>query len=200
MIKTFTSFALAGFVAVAITGCGEKEPQVPKPEPKAVEVQGCVIDDARAPKWACVPMYEGSYASIGVAMKSAAGDAFMRKRALASGRDDLAQQIEIDVKNKMESFTRSTGTTEAESVDMVATAVSKQVAHQVLRGSNYVDYWQSPKGTIYLLVTMPKQTVNEEAKKAVKKSISSFKNDDALWQQFQSEQAQKSLEKEFPTD
>ena len=197
MIKTFTSLALAGLVAIAITGCGEKEPEVPK---KAVEVQGCMIDDARAPQWACVPMYEGSYASIGVAMKSAAGDAFMRKRALASGRDDLAQQIEIDVKNKMESFTRSTGTSEAESVDMVATAVSKQVAHQVLRGSNYVDYWQSPKGTIYLLVTMPKQTVNEEAKKAVKKSISSFKNDDALWQQFQSEQAQKSLEKEFPTN
>jgi uncharacterized lipoprotein YehR (DUF1307 family) len=198
MIKTFTSLTLASLIAITISGCGEKEPQAPKQ--KAVDIQGCMIDDTRAPKWACVPMYEGSYASIGVAMKSAAGDAFMRKRALASGRDDLAQQIEIDVKNKMESFTRSTGTTEAESVDMVATAVSKQVSHQVLKGSSYVDYWQSPKGTIYLLVTMPKQTVNEEAKKAVKKSISSFKNDDALWQQFQSEQAQKSLEKEFPTD
>ena len=197
MIKTISSLALAGLVAVAITGCGEKEPEVPK---KSIEIQGCMIDEGKAPQWACVPNYEGSYSSIGISMKSAAGDGFMRKRALASGRDDLAQQIEIDVKNKMESFTRSTGTTDAESVDMVATAVSKQVSHQVLKGSNYVDYWKSPKGTIYLLVTMSKTTVNEEAKKAAKKSISSFKNDDALWQQFQSEQAQQSLDKEFPTD
>lgn len=198
MIKTISSLALAGLVAVAITGCSDKEPEVPKK--KAVEIQGCMVDEAQAPQWACVPVYEGSYASVGIAMKSAAGDAFMRKRALASGRDDLAQQIEIDVKNKMESFTRSTGTSEAESVDMVASAVSKQVAHQVLRGSNYVDYWKSPKGTIYLLVTMPKSSVNEETKKVVKQSISSFKNDDALWQQFQSEQAQQSLDKEFPTN
>jgi hypothetical protein len=203
MIKTISSFTLAGVVALAISGCGETTPKVPQqaaqPAPAPAAVAECTIDNARAPEWACIPEYKDSYSSIGISMKSAAGDSFMRKRALMNGRDDLAQQIEVDVKNKMESFTRSTGTSDAESVDMVASSVSKQVSHQVLKGSKYVKYWKSPKGTVYLLVVMPKETVNAEAKKAVKKSISSFKNDNALWQQFQSTQAQKSLEEEFPT-
>jgi hypothetical protein len=114
-----------------------------------------------------------------------------------NGRSDLAQQIETDVKDKMEGFTRATGNGSAETVDKVTTAVTKQVAHQVLKGSKAIDMWQAPSGAIYMLVTVPKEEVNKEVKKAVK---SSFKNDDALWQQFQSKQALEALEKEFPTE
>jgi hypothetical protein len=48
-----------------------------------------------------------------------------------------------------------------------------------------------------MLVTVPESTVNGEVREAVK---TSFKNDEALWQQFQSKQALESLEKEFPTN
>jgi len=72
-----------------------------------------------------------------------------------------------------------------------------QVAKVNLQGSKGVDMWTAPSGAIYMLVTVPETTVNSEVKQAVK---TSFKNDEALWQQFQSKNALEDLEKEFPTN
>jgi hypothetical protein len=142
-------------------------------------------------------MVEGAYAGVGIAQKSAAGMGHMRRVALANGRSDLAQQIQSQVKDKVETFTRTTGVADAETVDKVNMAVSKQVAKVDLKGSKAVDSWTAPSGSLYLLVTVPQESINKEVKKAVK---TSFKNDQALWQQFQSKQAMEGLEKEFPTN
>jgi len=75
--------------------------------------------------------------------------------------------------------------------------VTKQIAKVDLKGSKAVDMWQAPSGALYMLVTVPQENINAEVKKAVK---SSFKNDNALWQQFQSKQALEQLDKEFPTE
>jgi len=189
MIKTLSSIVLAGLVAATITGCGAS--------PEGVFDEGCRIENAPAPKWACVPIVEGAYAGVGISSKSAAGMGHMRRVALANGRSDLAQQIQVQVKDKVETFTRATGVGSAEVVDQVNTAVSKQVAKVDLAGSKGVDMWTAPSGAIYMLVTVPESTVNSEVKQAVK---TSFKNDEALWQQFQSKNALEDLEKEFPTN
>lgn len=193
MIKTLSSLALAGLVAATITGCGGETPQ---PQ-EAVFDNRCKIENTLAPQWACVPMVEGAYAGVGIAQKSAAGMSHMRKVALANGRSDLAQQIKAQVKDKVETFTRTTGVGDSETVDQVNTAVSKQVAKVDLQGSKQMDMWTAPSGAIYMLVTVPEATVNGEVKQAVK---TSFKNDEALWQQFQSKNALESLDKEFPTE
>ena len=194
MIKTFSSLALAGLIALSISGCSDKEPEV-----TAVEEFGCKQENTLAPRWTCIPAVEGFYAGVGIAEKSAAGTAHMRKVALMNGRSDLVQQIQTQVKDKMEGFTRATGNGSAETVDMVTTAVTKQVAKVDLQGSKAVDMWNAPSGAIYMLVTVPEASVNNEVKKAIG-APSSFKNDDALWQQFQSKQALESLENEFPTN
>ena len=191
MIKSLTTIAAAGIIAATITGCGEA------PVPAADPDFRCKQENVLAPKWTCVPMVEGAYAGVGVATKSAAGMGHMRRVALANGRSDLAQQIKSQVKDKVETFTRTTGNGDAETVDAVTTAVSKQVAKVDLQGSKGVDVWTSPAGSLYMLVTVPEATVNGEVKSAVK---SSMKNDKALWQQFQSKQAMDGLEKEFPTE
>lgn len=191
MIKTLTSMVLAGLVAATITGCGAK----PAPEEEADF--RCKQENVLAPKWTCVPMVEGAYAGVGIAPKSAAGMGHMQRVATANGRSNLAQQIKSQVKDKVETFTRTTGLGDAETVDQVNTAVSKQVAKVDLQGSKAVDSWTSPSGTLYLLVTVPEATVNGEVKAAVK---TSFKNDQALWQQFQSKNALEGLDKEFPTE
>ncbi len=190
MIKTISSIALAGLIAATISGCGGA---APKPEADF----RCKQENVLAPKWTCNPFAEGAYAGVGIAKKSAAGMGHMRRVATANGRSDLAQQIKSQVKDKVETFTRTTGDGDAETVDQVTTAVSKQVAKINLEGSKAVDSWQAPSGALYLLVTVPESTVNGEVKKAVK---TSFKNDQALWQQFQSKNALESLDKEFPTD
>jgi hypothetical protein len=195
MIKTVSKFTLIALIGTFFIACSDKEV-----EPKSVETLGCYIDGAEAPKWACVPEVDGYYAGVGIAQNSAAGVAHMRKVALANGRSDLAQQIEIKVKDKIEAFTKATGTKSNETVDLVTTAVTKQLANVNLRGSKAVDYWESPSKTIYMLVTIPQENVNKEVKRTILSASSSYNNDDARWQQFQSEQALKKLDEEFPTN
>lgn len=191
MIKSLSSIALAGLVAATITGCGA----APEAKPEVADFR-CKQENVLAPQWTCIPIVEGAYAGVGVAKKSAAGMGHMRTVALANGRSDLAQQIKSQVKDKVETFTRTTGNGEQETVDRVTTAVSKQVAQVDLQGSKAVDAWNAPSGDLYLLVTVPEAVVNGAVKDAVK---TSFKNDNALWQQFQAKNALEDLDKEFPT-
>lgn len=192
MIKTLSSIALAGLIVASITGCSSKQ------APKKEEFDNrCKQENVLAPKWTCNPMVEGAYAGVGIAQKSAAGMGHMRRVALANGRSDLAQQIKSQVKDKVETFTSTTGVGSGETVDQVNTAVSKQIAKVDLQGSKGVQTWNAPSGSLYMLVTVPESTVNNEVKSAVK---SSFKNDNALWQQFRAKNALEGLDKEFPTD
>ncbi|HFB54076.1 MAG TPA: hypothetical protein ENJ67_05020 [Sulfurimonas autotrophica] len=195
MKKIIRNTALVALAALTITGCSDKKPE-PKKEAYNPTFK-CMQENVLAPRWTCIPEVEGFYAGVGVAEKSAAGIAHMRRVALMNGRSDLAQQIQTQVKDKIEGFTRATGNGSAETVDKVTTAVTKQVAKVDLKGSKAVDMWQAPSGALYMLVTVPQENINAEVKKAVK---SSFKNDNALWQQFQSKQALEQLDKEFPTE
>jgi len=198
MTKTISNVTLSALLALSFAACSSKEAK-PKKEESAPKTQqfACKQEGVLAPQWTCIPDVDGYYAGVGVAEKSVAGIAHMRRVALMNGRSDLAQQIQTEVKDKMEGFTRATGNGSAETVDKVTTAVTKQIAKVDLRGSKAVDMWQAPSGAIYMLVTVPKKEMNEILKKEIKKSLSSFKNDDALWQQFQSKQALEALDKEF---
>ena len=198
MRKILKNLALVTLVTVSFTACSSKKE--PKPQ-KYNPTFTCQQEGVDAPRWTCIPEVDGYYAGVGVAEKSAAGIAHMRRVALMNGRSDLAQQIQTQVKDKMEGFTRATGNGSAETVDKVTTAVTKQVAKVDLKGSKAVDMWNAPSGAIYMLVTVPQKNVNEAVKDALKKSVnSSYKDNNALWQQFQSKQALENLDKEFPTD
>jgi LPP20 lipoprotein len=194
MIKTVTKIALLGLATVVITGCSDKKPE---PETPYTATFQCKQENVLAPRWTCIPEVQGYYAGVGIAEKSAAGMAHMKRVALMNGRSDLTQQIQTQVKDKIEGFTKATGIGAGESVDMVTTAVTKQVAKVDLKGSKAIDMWNAPSGALFMLVTVPESSVNGAVKEAVK---SSFNNDDARWQQFQSEQALKSLDAEFPTN
>jgi len=200
MKKIMKNIVALTLIAAAITGCSSK-----KAEPKKQEIYTptftCKQEGIAAPRWTCIPEVPGFYAGVGVAEKSAAGIAHMRRVALMNGRSDLAQQIESKIKDKMEGFTRATGNGSAETVDKVTTAVTKQVAKVDLKDSKAVDMWNAPSGALYMLVTVPQANVNKKVKKVYKKTVdSSFQNDNALWQQFQSKQALENLDKEFPSD
>ena len=201
MTKIIKNTLLIMMAAAAITGCSSKKAEPKKQEVSPSPTFTCKQEGVAAPRWTCIPEVEGYYAGVGVAEKSAAGIAHMRRVALMNGRSDLAQQIESKIKDKMEGFTRATGNGSAETVDKVTTAVTKQVAKVDLKNSKAIDMWNAPSGAIYMLVVVPQKDVNQEVKKVYKKTVdSSFQNDNALWQQFQSKQALENLEKEFPTE
>ncbi len=195
MITKGLLISLSTMAVLGLTGCGGADA---KPVDQAEADFRCHKEGVLAPEWTCTPLVEGSYAEVGSAPMSAAGENFSRREALANGRSNLAQQIETKVKDKVETFVRGTGIGGGESVDKVTTQVSKQVAQVTLKGSKQIKYWQNPKSnTIYVLMAVPESTVNESAKAAVQ---TSYKNDNALWQQFQSKNALESLDKEFPTN
>ena len=195
MIKRVSQIALLGLTAAIITGCADKAPVAEKKP--YVPTFECKQENVLAPRWTCIPEVDGYYAGVGIADKSAAGNAHMRKVAMMNGRSDLTQQINTDVKDKMEGFTQATGGGSAETVDMVTTSVTSQLANVALKGSKAVDVWNAPSGALYMLVTVPTDIVNENVKKSLN---SSFNNDDARWQQYRSEDAQKKLDAAFPTD
>lgn len=197
MIKTISSLALVGLIATTIVGCSSHAPTVEEQMEQSGIDSRCKQENVLAPKWTCIPNLDGSYAAVGIAQKSAAGMGFMQREALANGRSNLAQQIKTQIKDKVETFTRTTGNGEKETVDKVTTAVSKQVAKVDLQGSKMSDSWKAPSGALYLLVTVSQSAINTDVKNSVK---SSFQNDDALWQQFQSKNALEELDKEFPTE
>ena len=198
-MKTILSLSVSALALVIFSGCGSE----PKPEPIETQVAqnvtefGCKQENVPAPKWTCIPVVENHYAGVGIYQKSKAGMSHMRRNAIAYGRADLAQQIEAQVKDKVELFTRTTGNGTDETVDHVTTSVTKQLANVNLKNAKAADTWNAPSGALYMLVTVPESNVNKVVKEAI---TTSFKSDNALWQQFQSEKAMEALDNEFPTN
>lgn len=192
MNKFITTLSLSALVAVTFSACGAQ------PAPKEEADFRCKIDGQLQPEWVCGNeiMVEGAYTAVASAPMSQLGRNFTQTEAIAQGRNALARTIQTEVKNKVESFARSTGVGSSEVAEKVSTQVSKQVAKVSLSGSKMMKS-RVVGNTLYVLVGVPEKSVNETAKKAVK---TSFKNDEALWQQFQSKKALESLDQEFPEE
>ena len=191
MKKILLSSVLLSLLGLSIVGCSGNNPQ---PDEKPLAITECIIGQEEAPNWSCgiVTGYEDMFTATGTSNISKAGDGFSRKNAMADGRSNLAQQIETLVKDKIERFARSTGIGSNETVDTTTTQVSKQVAKVTLKGSKQLAYWQHPVNSdIYVLMGVSKESVNTSTNASVH---TSFKNKNALWQQFQAEQALHRLE------
>jgi len=202
MIRTLLSITITALTAITFSACSD-EPKPTQNDTIASTINefGCKQEDVAAPRWTCIPIIDGSYAGVGIAPKSAAGMGHMRRVALANGRSDLAQQIKSQVKDKVEVYTGTTGNGIQETVDQVTTAVSKQLANVSLENSKGIDVWTAPSGTLFMLVVVPESNINKKVKETVKDTVSSsYKSDNALWQQFKSKEALDSLDKEFPTE
>lgn len=149
-----------------------------------------------APSWVLdggSSVEEGA-AAVGSAKISKAGMNFTRTEALAYGRDELAKQLGVKVKNMVKNFTQTTGIGDDETVDKVSSQVSTQVTKETISGSRQKEMWISPSKDLYVLVFID----NETLKTAVKNSVqTSMKNEAALWQQFQAKKAYDDLDKEI---
>jgi hypothetical protein len=183
--------ALSAFSIATMTGCSSTEVAPAEPIVNAE----CLVEGVEAPNWVCGVglKSEGVYRDVGIAPISAGGIGFTRKMALADARGNLAQKIKTDVKDKVEKYISSTGIARSESIDKVATNVSKQVARVTMTGSEQIGFFQT-ENNVYILVEMDKSSIVDNVTKAAN---SSFKDDDKLWQQYKADTALKSLEKEF---
>lgn len=185
MKRTLYAFAVLAISSMIFGGCA------PKGKVRAPEL---VDEFANAPKWVLDPSMEGGLSAVGSAKMGKAEMSFYRTKAMANARDELARIMSVKVKNLVKNFTQTTGIGDDETVDTVSAQVSKQVAKQTLTGSKQKDIWISPSKELFVLVVLDPATVAEAVKESVK---TSYKNERALWQQFQAKKAHEELDAEI---
>lgn len=146
-----------------------------------------------APAWYCNPEVEGGLAATGSARTNPANDAnLQRTMAQASARDALARQLEAKVSNMLSDWARTTGAGDAQTFDANFETVSRQLTQQTVSSTKQTKQWFAPDGTLVILMRM------ENPAAQVRDGIStSMGNQQALWQQFQSQQALEELDKQI---
>jgi len=179
--------SLAAASILLMTGCAQPaQSGVAQGAPAQISLE---FDGA--PTWVLDPTVEGAMCAAGSAKIGPACLNLAITEATSNGRDDLSRQIKTNVASMVKNFTQATGA-EGLAVDKVMTAASKQLANQDLSGSKGTKKWISKTGTVWVLVVMQDPSkVSASIKEIVK---SSFKNDEALWQQFQGKKAQDELD------
>lgn len=191
-MSNFTKFAgVVALGALLLTGCGGSKQPAPAAAPAKADF-GCKFKGQPAPEWYCTPDAEGAVVALGEAAPNKGGDRNMqRTTAVAKARAALAMDLEVKVKAMVTDWTRVTGAGDAQTYESNVEQVSKQVSAQTLQNTKIMKSWEAPDGTLVVLVGMQENT-------AIKNNIqTSLKNDQALWQQFQSQKAQEALDAEF---
>jgi len=178
----FHSLVVASLLV--FNGCSSKDESA---APNAIEGE-CIIAGEEAPAWAC-GAYEDpqNYVAVGSAPISKLGHNYSRREALANARSSLVHQIEVQVKDKVDSFMRSTGVGDSALGEKVTSQVSQQVSNVTLEGSRQISYWENEgDNSIYLLVAVNKNSVKKQTKEALSSAIST---EDALKNQQNAEVA-----------
>ena len=94
----------------------------------------------------------------------------------------------------IKNFAQSTGVGDEQTFEKMSQQVSKQVASQTLSGSKQKAIWLNPQtGELFVHVVLDPESVKEAAKSA---TMTSLKNEKALWQQFQAKKADAALDAE----
>lgn len=194
MKKNIFSLSAIAVTFAVMAGCGGKEVAQQPVEPvKPSFVEHCEYSAGiQAPEWYCDPNIEGGMAAVGEAKPNAARDNNMqRTMAMANGRDALARQTQVKVQNLLTNWSRATGADENQTYEANFENVSRQVSKQTLEGSRQLKRWLAPDGTLALLVGMSDSDAIKDGLKT------SLRNEQALWQQFQSKQALDELDKQM---
>lgn len=184
-----TGAALA--LSAVLSGCGSN------PVAPAV-VADCTFPDApevAAPLWICDAPVEGvAVSAVGSFRKTQAGVQFQKTQATANGRNQLAANMKVHVKQLVKNYVEVTGVGDDETVDTVSSDVSKQVTKETLFGTKVFRTRVSPEGTMYVLVGMDPEGAAANAQTALK---TSYKNQKAMWQKFVAGKAHEELEAEI---
>lgn len=175
-------FAMMVISLFALAGCGGKTAPV-------ANLNKCYNG---APAWVISGGAEGGLSAVGSAQVGNAGISFARTEALANGRDELARMLQLKVTNMVKNFTQATGVGDAQTVDKVSANVSRQLANQTISGSRQQESWFSQEcNELFILVVADAANFEKEMKA---QAVSSFRNEQAIWQQIQAKNALKEMD------
>lgn len=177
------SLLLISMVVILLASCNNNETKQEITPIKNAEYKNL-------PEWVLQPSYSKGISAVGQAKIGEAGLSFAKTEALADARNELARQIQLEIDNMFTSYLSTTGVSSSQTVEKVATDVSKQVASVSLKGSKQLNIWISEKNEVYILVGVDNSFLNEQIK-------TTLNNQEALYQEFKSKNAQEELSKEI---
>lgn len=171
ILKKVSTIFIVLSTSIFFVSCSSKEEKI-----NSLTQNECTIAGAVAPIWACGSYSEDNrFLAVGSAPMSKLGHDFTRREALANGRTNLANQIEIEVKNKVETYMNSTGIKDSESIQKVVTMVSRQTSHLTLSESKQINSWENPNdGFLYILIAISKANIEKNIDSEVKKALDSL--------------------------
>lgn len=193
MIKTREVFyiAVTGILLVLFGGCATKSISAGT---KPVNNSQCMQEGVVVPSWICKPQITNGYASLGVAQNYKANPDQTIKEAIINGRKEIVKQLQSQVKDKINNFSRKTEISSKEKADNLYVSISEEIKPMNITIDKEMKFWVSPGGKLYVHVIAPKSTSDEEIKRAAKRSYS---NENVMWLSFESKEAFNNLEKEF---
>lgn len=185
MKKTFLIVLVV--TAFAMAGCTSKGSGV-----STAKISKCYDG---APAWVLNGGAEGGLSAVGSAQIGNAGLSFARNEAMANGRDEVARILELKVSNMVKNFTQTTGVGNSQTVDKVSSSVSRQLANQTITGSKSKEQWISSEcNELFVLVVADAPGIKEDIKNQI---TSSYRNEQAVWQQLQAKDALKEMDREI---
>ena len=150
---------------------------------------------ANVPQWFFDPNVEGGIGSVGISKIGKAGLAFAKTDALSQARDELSRTISINVKNMIKNFTQEIGVGDDQTVDKVAQQVSKQLSSNTISNSVQKNlYINEETEEVYVHVVMDEKKYKDTLKS---QTLSSFKNEKAMYQQMLAKKGQEDMDKEI---
>ena len=184
--RVFILLLIVAAGSLFITGCSKKV--------KKVDNEALEEEFKHAPAWVLNGYEEGSISAVGSAVIGKSGMQFAKTEALAQGRSELARQTSIKVKTLVNNFVQQTGLGDDQLVDRFSKQMTKQITNETLSGSRQKDMWISPSSELYILVVMDPTAVKESVKKQL---TTSYKNDEARWQEFKAKNGEAELDREI---
>ncbi|MBU1216083.1 hypothetical protein KJ870_05575 [bacterium] len=191
-VKKIFYFTVSAVFLALFGGCASTPP-TPAATATPIKTE-CMQEALGAPSWFNNPQVAGAYASLGIAQINGADKAQAIKDALHNGRTELVKQVQTQVRQKLDNFSRTPEGSNKEKVDNLYTSIAYAVNPRDLYLQEMLQSWTTPCGKVYIHVIATKSSLDAAVKKAVN---SSYINDQVTWLDFNSKQSITKLEQEF---
>lgn len=111
-----------------------------------------------------------------------------RRNALARARNDIAFQINVQVQASMVDYYQESGTVDTTQALTFAESISRQISDTTLAGAKTEEIAVGDDGTIYALVSYPKENILASAEEAF------VRNESSAFAEFKAQEALKRLD------
>ena len=176
VIKMVSVVLLVG----SIVACAGSPEPAPQPQQSMSDLPSWYLNP---------PAAEDAIYGVGSAKMSSLDTS--RRMAVSRGREDIAFQMNAAIEAAIVDYAQEAGVDDNTQVVNFVETISRQVTEVTLSGASPEEVAQGSDGTIYALVSYPKNGFTEAASEAF------MRNEDAAFAEFKADQALEALDRQL---